>query len=165
MPNLPAVREMRIYKYIPDGLYGFALDEIGQVFFHLGVFDPGETPNRYPRCTSCSQPGCNWGVAPPPVLGELVEVVVSGFHGSGEAQAPRAERVRRITTPLRNEGTVDTFDATRGFGWVLDPDGNSYHLHRSEITDGRVPVLGQRVMFYAGTRMEKPRACHVRICS
>lgn len=165
MPNLPVVREMRIYKYIPDGMYGFALDGIGQVFFHLGVFDPGKPQDKPPHCIACNQPGCNWGVVPPPVLGELVEVTVGGFQEAGEAQAPKAEQVRRLKTQNPLEGTVDTFDATRGFGWLLDATGVSYHLHRSEITDGRVPLPGQRVTFYAGTRMDKPRACHVRICS
>jgi hypothetical protein len=32
------------------------------------------------------------------------------------------------------------------------------------LLEGRIPRVGQIVMFYGGTRQGKPRACHVRIC-
>ena len=100
----------------------------------------------------------------PPILGELVEVEVDFDQGKGE-KAPRAVRVRRVHPPRALNGEVETFDPFRGFGFVRDPSGISYHLHKSEILDGKIPLAGHRVTFYAGTRQGKPRACHVKVCS
>ena len=119
----------------------------------------------HPRCSSCAKNGCTWGqTAPPPVLGEPVQVTVVDSPATGEGQAPRAQKVERIHAPLPVEGCVDTFDAHRGFGFVKGTNGTSYHLHRSEMVDGRLPQPGQRVMFYAGVRQGRPRACHARVC-
>ena len=158
-------RQMYIFKYIPEGLYGFAEDDTGQVFFHLGTFDPGILPDKPPCCASCNQPGCTWWVSPPPILGEPVEVILRDVQEEyeGQVRAPKAQRVQRLEPAVPHEGTVDVFDSARGFGWVLS-EGTSYHLHRSEIADGKLPQHGQRVVFYAGTRKGKPRACHVKVC-
>jgi len=164
MTRAAPAREMSILKYIPEGLYGFAADDSGQVFFHLGSFDPGGPWMFHPRCSTCPKEGCPWGhTSPPPVLGEPVQVEL-GDTPAGDGQAPRAVKVTRIHAPLTVEGFVVAFDAPRGFGFIRGTDEVSYHLHRCEMVDGRLPQLGQRVMFYAGMRQGKPRACHARIC-
>ena len=155
--------QMRVHKYIPDRLYGFAADEGGrEVFFHLGAFDPGPRLNPA-SCVSCPLAGCAWSqTPPPPILGELVEVQVD-LDQQPEDRAPRADKVRRLGEPDPHHGMVETFDALRGFGFVKDGEV-SYHLHKSEVVEGKIPLAGQKVSFYAGRRQDRPRACHVKVC-
>ena len=156
---------MRVHKYIPEKLYGFAVDSEGaQVFFHLGVFNPGAPPKtRHRRCAICPKDGCLWDtVPPPPILGEDVEVTVDR-PPEGD-KAPRAARVERKGPPAALVGTVETFDAHLGYGFVRGENNITYHLHKSELLDGRLPRLGQVVMFFAGTRQGKPRAVHIKVC-
>ncbi len=147
-------KQMRIAKYIPQGLYGFAEDSEGQVFFHLGVFRPNDPSNPIP-----------------PILGEpvLVEtdpdstpVQNNPFQGK-HTKAPRAKRVDRVQTPNLITGVVESFDSQRGFGYVLGSDGVLYHLHRSEVLDGALPLPDQEIEFYAGIRQDRPRACYVKV--
>jgi cold shock CspA family protein len=156
--------KMRVHKYIPSKLFGFCIDPESkqEVFFHLGSFRPGHQPVEK-RCLFCSSDGCSWLKAPPPpILGELVEVEVD--LSAGKDKAPRAERVTRIGMIKVVEGKVDTFDAHRGYGFVQGDDDLSYHLHKSEILEGRIPTVGQTIVFFAGTRQGRPRACHVKVC-
>ena len=46
----------------------------------------------------------------------------------------------------------------------MGSDHISYHLHESEVVDGRLPVTGRQVVFYPGLREGRPRACHVKVC-
>jgi cold shock CspA family protein len=155
--------QMRVHKYIPERLYGFLVGVEGEVFFHLGAFDPGTTATSPTRCSTCPSEGCVWIQMPaPPILGERVEVEVD--LASGQGKAPRALRVTRLVDPTPVHGIVDTFDHVRGYGFVKDKRGISYHLHKSEVLDGKIPLTGQQVSFYAGVRQGKPRACHVRVC-
>lgn len=78
-------------------------------------------------------------------------------------RAPRAFRVERIDTPLFVSGMVETFNEERGWGFARGNDGQSYHLHRSEVEGGRLPMAGKRVEFYAGFRKGRPRACYVKV--
>jgi cold shock CspA family protein len=160
---------MRISKYIPEKLYGFCSlagdqDSADQVFFHLGAFFPQtQKINKPKKCDRCAKINCVWfQTQPPPILGELVEVTL-GMEAQPN-KAPKAERVERLTFPSILTGLVETFDGQRGYGFLKGEDGISYHLHRSEVAEGRIPLKGQQVLFYAGTRHGKPRACHVRIC-
>lgn len=159
---------MRVLKYIPDRMFGFVVDDSGQeVFFHLGSFDPGSVWLTPSLCTSCHYSGsCLWAsFPPPPILGEEVDVVLDTRPAKDADKAPRAVKVARRVGPPTMTGVVDTFDPQRGYGFVKgEEDGVSYHLHSSEILDGRIPRPGQRVMFFAGLRTGKPRACHVKVC-
>ncbi len=158
--------QMRVHKYIPDRLYGFAVeDSTGQeVFFHLGDFDPGSPLSTVPRCGACPPVGCSWAsTAPPPILGESVDVIVDLGSVQGD-RAPRADRVTRLRTPIALSGEVETFDSFRGYGFIVGTDGISYHLHKSEVLDGRLPLPKQTVVFFAGVRQGRPRACHVKVC-
>ena len=157
--------EMRVAKYIPDRLYGFAADDGGQeVFFHLGSFNPGAPLEAPPRCNTCPNEGCAWRrMPPPPILGERVKVTVD-VDTAADSKAPRADRVERLDTPKALSGTVETFDPLRGYGFVAGSDGVSYHLHKSEVLEGRIPLANQIVLFYAGMRQGRPRACHVKVC-
>jgi cold shock CspA family protein len=152
---------MRVLKYIPDRMYGFLGDASGsEVFFHLRVFHPQFGWTRSVHCATCHVSPCDWSeFPPPPILGEKVSVDLDVT-----APKPRALVVHRIETPVAVLGLVDTFDPLRGYGFVRGKDGITYHLHRSEVTEGRLPLPGQEVMFYAGVRKDRPRACHVRIC-
>lgn len=159
------VLEMQVHKYIPDRLFGFAIDEQDhQVFFHLGAFRPGtRMPDR--TCTGCPPGGCMWTTTPaPPILGERVLVHVDSIDLDERGKAPRATLVQRLDDPVALEGRVDTYSPHNGFGFIEGDDGHSYHLHPSEVMDGRMPLPGQTVRFYAGTRQGRGRACHVRIC-
>ena len=160
---MPAI--MQVHKYIPDRMFGFVIDPSGhEVFFHLGAFDPGRVWLAHSRCDRCPSAGCPWTSSPPPpILGEDVEVTVNlvdGFTG----KAPRASRVARLVGPPAVFGRVETFDPQRGYGFIRGEDDQSYHLHASEILDGRIPLPNQGVMFFAGFRQSRPRACHVKVC-
>jgi len=157
-------QRMHVSKYLPEKLYGFAQDASGaEVFFHLGAFQPGPEidPVRCPRCSGLPQ--CQVGpTPPPPILGEAVEVGYDPETPPGKA--PRATRVVRLDLPAMLLGRVDSFDPVRRYGFIQGADQVSYHLHQSEITDGRLPMVGGQVIFFAGTREGRPRACHVRVC-
>jgi len=139
---------MRVALYVPSRLYGFCEDEGGnQVFFHARVFQPGGAHDETPV---------------PPLLGETVEVDYDpNVHG--EDNAPRASLVRRLEVPVHLSGTVEQFNSDKGWGFVLGDDETSYYLHRSEVQDGKLPSAGRRVLFYAGRKKGRPRACYVRV--
>ena len=157
---MSVTQRMRVVKYVPSRLYGFAVAVDGrQVFFHLGEFQPGKAGDTA-RCNRCDE--CLWAtVAPPPVLGEEVDVT---FTPNDSERAPAAERVVRLTPPLSLQGKVEHFDPQRGYGFIAGSDGQSHYLHASEVRNGKTPVVGGIVRFFVGTRQDKPRACHVRIC-
>jgi cold shock CspA family protein len=131
--------------YNPAQLYGFARSpESGeQVFFRLEVFWAGDGDV-------------------PPLLGERVEVEYDPARSSGD-KPPPATRVERVDPPVLLYGTVDQFDSRKAWGFVKGDDKVSYHLHRSEVLDGRLPLRGARVSFYGGTRRDRPRACYVTV--
>lgn len=154
---------MRVSKYIPDKMYGFCVDGSIEVFFHLGVFQPGpDTPQV--SCPTCpGPPRCtNLPQAPPPVLGEDVHVVFESEPGS--LRAPRATRVERVAPPQILLGLVQSFDPVRRYGFIQGTDHVTYHLHQSEIVDGKLPLVGDKAVFFPGVREGKPRACHVKVC-
>jgi len=161
---VPQMR-MRVLKYIPDKMYGFCRDDDSdlEVFFHLGSFRPGE-PVVAARCPGCSgPPRCSITEdAPPPILGEPV-MVDSELREPG-GKAPRASRVERLRTPRMVVGVVESFDPQRRYGFVLGSDQVSYHLHESEVVDGRLPMTGRHLVFFPGLREGRPRACHVKVC-
>jgi len=145
VPNLIRQR-MRVLKYLPTKLYGFAEDEDGhQVFFHIRAF--------------------NWGgfqTRPPPIVGEEVDVEFdpSGRHNG---VAPKARNIYRLREPTPSYGVVEDFNERRGYGFIRTSDGRSHYLHRSEMTDGRLPMPGMEVLFFEGFRRGRTRACYVTI--
>ena len=144
------VISMRIFKYIPNKLYGFTIDNDDfQVFFHLGQFKPYKENGE----VILSQP--------PPILGE--PVVVSYYVSEDQKKAPKAVNVERVQRPKKLEGIVESYDHSRGYGFIMGEDGISYHLHNSEILNSRYPLQGEKVNFYAGIRLGKPRACHIEV--
>jgi len=82
----------------------------------------------------------------------------------GDRGSPRALKVVRVNPPQSLLGVVERFDAFRGYGFIKGEDDLVYHLHRSEIVDGHIPVAEQEVRFFSGTRQNRPRACYVKIC-
>ena len=155
---------MRVLKYIPEKLYGFCRDDDGfEVFFHLATFKPGNDIEMV-RCRNCpGPPRCSLSAAaPPPILGE--EVMVECGQGTPGGKAPRANAVVRCKPPRMIVGEVESFDTQRRYGFAMGSDHISYHLHESEVVDGRLPVTGRQVVFYPGLREGRPRACHVKVC-
>ena len=155
---------MRVRKYIPDKMYGFLQvpDSEREIFFHLAVFRPGDAVS-HPRCRNCPVGGCqDLDVPPPPILGESVEVELGPDPEPGKAQ--KATLVLRVGAPVRLRGRVQSMEALRGFGFILGEDLQEYHLHRSEVLEHRLPVQGEEVLFFAGEREGRPRACHVKVC-
>ena len=154
-----------VIKYIPEKLYGFAAEtQTGQqVFFHLGVFRPGV------MTLSAENPPCRSGVcvwpevSPPPILGEPVRVSILPNQKS-TGRAPKANLVERLRSPMPIAGIVETFDSSRGFGFIQGSDETMYHLHKSEVLEGRIPLSSQMVIFFPGIRQDRPRACHVKVC-
>ena len=145
------VYRMRIRKYLPDKMYGFASSKEGNVFFHLSVF---KTPLEDMDITP-----------PPPVVGEEIDVILE--CPLAEDITPRASRVQRIQKMARLEGKVEFFNSKKGFGKITALSGEEYFLHRSEVKDGKLPLAGHSVLFFAikvGSQ-DKPRACHVEIRS
>ena len=158
---------MKIYKYLPERMYGFAiLEDTGQqVFFHLGSFDPGSEWKVPPYCGSCPVPDCNWAkTAPPPVTGEEVDVQVDLSDVQERTSAPRVSRVTRVSIQNPIKGKIKNFDNQRGYGFFEEDDGTIHYVHKSDIIGNRIPALGQIGMFFSGHRDSKTRACHVRLC-
>ncbi len=158
----PVLETMQVIKYIPEKMYGFLLDqESREVFFHLRIFHPrGGWMTRPEQCAACPPGTCPWPESqPPPILGEKVSV-----EKTRDTDRLRARNVYRLTAPIAVLGVVETFDPVRGYGFICGNDGNSYHLHRSEVLEGRMPLPGHQVFFHAGMRQQKPRACNVKIC-
>lgn len=138
---------MRIFRYYPDKLYGFCQGDKGEeFFFHLSAFHPGDSLDDLPI---------------PPILGE--PVLVEGDLSNGQGKAPRALSVTRLNPPRLLTGVVDSFDPSRHYGFICGEDGVDYHLHDSEVQEGRMPSKGASVEFYPGLREGRPRACHVKV--
>ena len=137
---------MRILKYLPKQLFGFAADEEGhQVFFHVRAFRWGD-----------------FRVKAPPIVGEPVEVEFA--PGSGPPnKAPRARSVRRLEEPKPCVGYVETFNVQKGYGFIRTDDGRSHYLHRTEMTDGRLPLPGMPCTFFEGFKKGRARACYVSL--
>jgi len=77
--------------------------------------------------------------------------------------APRATQVQRRVQPLKLEGRVKSFESAKGWGFLLGEDGIECFLHRSDVIDGKIPIRGQRVVYYRGTKLGKPRAFYVEV--
>lgn len=139
-------QRMHILKFVPRQLYGFAVDEEGkQVFFHIRAFVWGEFTTR-----------------PPPIVGEPVEVE---FDASilPNGKVPRARNVHRVSEPRISFGIVEEFHEKNGYGFIRTSDGRSHYLHRSEMSDERLPMSGMEVTFFEGYRQGRTRACYVTI--
>ena len=132
--------------FSPEKMYGFASSGEAKVFFHQGVFVGGVEGAEH---------------APPPSVGERVLVDYDGEHTEG--QAPKAKSALRLDPPVLVTGIVTTFNAQKGWGFAAGEDGKSFYLHRSEVEDGRLPIEGQQVSFYAGFKRGRPRACYVQV--
>lgn len=139
-------KRMHVLKYVPRQLFGFTVDEAGQqVFFHIRAF--------------------NWGglsTHPPPIIGEEVDVEYDASILSN-GKAPKARHVHRLSEPRASYGTVEDFNEQRGYGFIKTDDGRSHYLHRSEMTDGRLPMPGMGVTFFEGHRQGRTRACYVKL--
>jgi cold shock CspA family protein len=137
---------MRVLKYVPAKLYGFVQGaECVEFFFHIRAFKWGDFITH-----------------PPPIIGEEVDVefdVDAQHHG----QAPKARTVFRVNEPRASYGVVDEFHEGRGYGFIRTSDGRSHYLHRSEMTDGRLPLAGMEVTFFEGFRQGRTRACYVTL--
>lgn len=139
-------KRMRILKYMPSKLYGFVVDEDGQqIFFHMRAFVWGD-----------------FAMQPPPIIGEPVEVEYE-LPEAINGKAPRARQVRRVAEPCASFGIVEDFNESRGYGFIKTEDGRTHYLHRSEMTDGRLPLPGMEVTFFEGFRQGRSRACYVTI--
>lgn len=155
---------MQVTKYLPEKLYGFCQDASGfEVFFHLATFQPGAdlAAVKCPTCPGLPHCGLN-PQAPPPILGEEVTATFDASFVPG--RAPRATRVVRDNPPVLLLGTVESFDPLRRYGFIQGTDQVSYHLHQSEVLEGRLPLIGKQATFFPGFREGRPRACHVRVC-
>lgn len=135
---------MRVLKYVPSKLYGFVVDAGGnQIFFHIRAFKWGSLRSY-----------------PPPIIGEEVDVEYDP-DSKHNGQAPKAKYVYRLEEPKAAYGTVEDFNEERGYGFIKTEDGRSHYLHRSEMTDGRLPLPGTEVTFFEGFRQGRTRACYV----
>ena len=140
------IYRMKVRKYLPEKLYGFASCDKGDTFFHLSAFTQPNTLEA----------------PPPPIVGEFVDVVLTNPLTS--EVTPKAQKVIRLSDFQRLRGSVLFFKSEDGFG-KIESDGVEYFLHRSEVQKGRLPMRGDIVSFFAvGPAEEKrPRACHVEI--
>ncbi len=138
---------MRVTMFTPEQSYGFAKNsETGsQCFFHLANF--------------------SWlrgYMDPLPVVGECV-LVEYDPEKPLKGNAPRASRVTRLSQPPQHLGTVDSFDVQRGYGFIIAENGTSFYLHRSDVVENLIPVVGKRVQFWEGFKRNKPRACYCEV--
>ena len=132
---------MTVDLYSVDQGYGFCLPLLGdqpRVFFRVEDF------------TRLNMGG------PLPISGEEVKVpeILEG------TPSPRARAVIRVHDPVLHQGRVKSFDSSKGWGFIEAPSG-VFFLHRSDLRDPFLPVIGTSVAFYAGLRRGRPRACYV----
>jgi cold shock CspA family protein len=133
-----------VLRYVPGGKYGFVDSSGTHVYFHVGIFDAGGWPE------------------PPPIIGEGVELELDeGQHIDG--MAPKARRVLRVAKPVSLTGVVKSFQRDSGWGFIDGNGSEPYYLHRSEVRDGRLPIIGQHASFFAGYCKGRPRACYVEL--
>jgi cold shock CspA family protein len=83
----------------------------------------------------------------------VVEIISGG-------KSPRAASVQRLNSPERLQGIVKSFDSVKGWGFI-ERGQDLYFLHRSDLAQPFTPVIGSTVVFYAGTKKGRPRACYV----
>ena len=139
-------QRMHVLKYLPKQLFGFAGTEDGkQVFFHIRAFKWGEFQHKTP-----------------PIIGEEVDVEFDPSVTSN-GKAPRARHVERVNEPRPACGIVEDFHEGNGYGFIRTDDGRSHYLHRTEMTDGRLPMPGMRCTFFEGFREGRNRACYVTL--
>lgn len=63
-------------------------------------------------------------------------------------------------------GTVKTFDASKGYGFIVSDDDEEYFVHANDLdvtVKERVLKAGQRVAFDVRSDMKGDRAVNVRI--
>ena len=130
--------EMSIDLYAVDHGYGFCQDDGLRCFFRIEDF------------RRLSPDG------PLPICGEPVSVesVVDG------GKSPRASALYRQRHPQLLRGQVKSFDSNKGWGFVTH-GGETYFLHKSDLTTPFTPIIGSYVQFYAGVRRKRKRACYV----
>jgi len=135
---------MKVTRYMPTQYFGFVENPAGeQTFFHIRAFQWGAFPTF-----------------PPPVIGEEVDVEYDPDQRKPD-RAPNARQVHRIREPVPSFGVVTEFDEKRGYGFIKTEDGRSHYLHRSEMTDGQLPMPGTSVVFFEGFRQGRSRACYI----
>jgi cold shock CspA family protein len=130
-----------VSMFSPTRLYGFCASPDGkELAFHASAF------HRL-------KPG-----GPGPISGEPVEV---GEIRQGD-KGPFVDRVSRLVEPVRNVGTIKSYDATKGWGFVQSGGGDPIFLHSSDLNEPWLPVIGTHVQFYEGRKRGRKRACWVR---
>jgi cold shock CspA family protein len=122
---------LKVLRFFPFEGYGFVGDGTQTLKFRVEAFR--------------RKPG-----EPLPLSGERVELCFLGDRISG---------VQRLELPICRTGRVKSFDSRKGWGFVEDPS-QIYFLHRSEMLLPWIPLIGDRVQFWAGERDGKPRALY-----
>lgn len=135
---------MLVEVYSPSGGYGFCVGE--------------GTPRVYFAADAFTRTAAD---EPPPVLGERVDVR-DVRPSTDPKKAAKAKQVIRLTPPTKVAGQVQSFDHRAGWGFVAGADDKQYFLHRSDMVQPWLPLVGDRVVFFAGYKGERPRACYVR---
>src|SRR5690242_11370357 len=62
-------------------------------------------------------------------------------------------------------GTINFFNASRGFGFIGTPEGESFFFHISNFERGSLPLVGAVVAFVLGPPLslgKREQAVHVR---
>ena len=127
--------------FSPTRHYGFCASSEGkELAFHASAF------HRL-------KPG-----GPGPIPGESVEV---GEIRQGD-KGPYVDRVSRLVEPVIHVGTIKSYDAKKGWGFVQSGGGDPIFLHSSDLNEPWMPVIGTNVQFYEGRKRDRKRACWVR---
>lgn len=134
---------MLVEVYSPSGGYGFCVGE--------------NTPRVYFAADAFARTAAD---EPPPVLGEPVDVR-EVRASTDPKKADKARQVVRTQPPVKVEGRVHSFDHRAGWGFISGLDGKQYFLHRSDMVQPWLPLVGDGVEFYAGFKNQRPRACYV----
>jgi len=85
---------------------------------------------------------------------------------STPASRPQAEQKReakKTTGPGPHEGRVKWFDGEKGYGFIIQPDGDEIFFHRTGIAPGETPRFpdGTRVTFTIEQSSKGPQAVDV----
>jgi len=143
-----------------DKGFGFiSADDGSEVFMHVQSCTDGGIPQAGDTLTfdvedSAKKPG------------QVQAKNVSGGTGKPEEKgAGKGGKAGKAGPPGANSGQVKSFNAEKGFGFIIGADGTDLFCHLHAVVDGSVPQTGDTITYDIEPSRSKPgqfTACNVQ---